>query len=243
MLGIICRVYHCCTRLALAGILLSHLHSTLKTDMNERIDFEIPTMLEPLLYRPPDDNRPVVVMTCGIAGSGKSTLAKAIVQKHSNFTRLSTDEIIFERHGLYGIDYPADEKLYAQYQAEQDEIFLATFQRLLMEGKDVVLDKAFYAKEDRDMYKKMIEEAGARWVLVYLRTDIKEELWSRICERSKKAKEANNALTISRDTFEMYWAGFEVPEGEEEVCVLSCTEVTTESKIPVLITEQSSNAC
>lgn len=188
--------------------------------MTELINSSIPARLEPLLHRTTEDERPVIVMTCGIAGSGKTTLAKAIVQKYPHFTRLSGDEIIFEKHGLYDIGYPADEKLHAQYQAEQDEVYMTTFQKLLAESHDVVLDRSFYAKEDRDAFKDIIEKAGVRWVLVYLKSKDKDQLWQRICARSKMTKEANNALDITRATFDRYWAGFEEPEGEGELAIL-----------------------
>ncbi|KAK8055653.1 hypothetical protein PG993_000880 [Apiospora rasikravindrae] len=77
-----------------------------------------------------------------------------------HFTRLSGDEIIHERHGLYGVDYPADDALYQQYQEENDAIILQRFHSLLEEGQDIVLDRSFYAKEDRDEFKRIVEEHG-----------------------------------------------------------------------------------
>jgi hypothetical protein len=54
-------------------------------------------------------------------------------------------------------------------------------------------------------------------VLVYFKVGDKEALWQRIQDRSAQAKTANSAFHISRDTFEMYWSGFEEPRGEGEV--------------------------
>jgi len=176
----------------------------------------------PLLKRCDDDGHPVVLMTCGIAGSGKSTLAKTVVSELPHFTRLSIDEIIFKKHGLYGKDYPADEKLYQQYLEEADKIYSDTCRHLLREGKDLVLDRSFYAKEDRSEFKKIVEDAGGRSLLVYLKAFDKEELWKRICKRSAQEKEANSAYDISRDVFEKYWYGFEEPLGEGEVVVDVC---------------------
>ena len=156
-------------------------------------------------------------MLCGIAGSGKSTLAKAVVEELRQFTRLSIDEILFEKHGLFGVDYPADHNLYEQYQDEADQIYLEHFHRFLQADKDLVLDRSFYAKQDRDEFKKVIEDEGGRWVLVYLKADEKDFLWRRICERSAKDRDANSALDISRELLESYWTGFEEPKGEGEV--------------------------
>jgi predicted kinase len=99
---------------------------------------------------------------------------------------------------------------------------MSTFRSLLLDKRDVILERAFYAKEDRDMYRKMAEEAGARVVLVFLKADGekgKEVLWERIRTRSKEVKTADTAYDITRETFEMYWAGFENPEGEGEIVV------------------------
>lgn len=157
-------------------------------------------------------------------GSGKTTLAKTLLTLHPTFTRLSIDEIIFTNHGLYGIDYPASPSLYDIYQAEADEIYLETFKRLLEARRDIILERSFYAKSDRDEFRGMIESAGERCILVYLRVveGDKERLWERICERGRKEKDANSAFEISRERFERYWSGFEGPDGEGEMVVDVC---------------------
>ncbi|KAH7068054.1 ATP/GTP-binding protein [Paraphoma chrysanthemicola] len=204
------------------------------------MDFTVRNVLGPHLQRNAPDNHPVVVMTCGIAGeligledvswrlakkmkgSGKTTLAKAIEAAYPNFHRISGDEIIHQRHGIYGIDYEASPSLYAEYQDEQDEIYMSTFRALLDEKKDIILERSFYAKEDRDEYRGIAEKAGARVVLVFLKAEGesgKECLWTRIRQRSKGIKTADSALDISRETFDYYWNGFENPDGEGEVVV------------------------
>ncbi|KAI9155109.1 hypothetical protein HJFPF1_07677 [Paramyrothecium foliicola] len=173
-----------------------------------------------MLQRTEHDPRPVVLMTCGMAGSGKSTLSKAVINRFPQFTRLSNDEIVFQRHGLYGVDYPADMTLYQQYLTEADRINVDTVTHLIKAGKDVIWDGSFYAKGDRDEFSKMIARLGGRRVLVVFRLE-KELLWQRITERAQQPKNANNALHISRELFESYWDGFEWPDPEkEEVVVL-----------------------
>ncbi|KAK5938122.1 hypothetical protein PMZ80_009711 [Knufia obscura] len=193
--------------------------TSVRTTVAAQAPQDILDTIVPLLKRSPNDDRPVILMTCGLAGSGKTTLVKAVIGVLPQFTRLSIDEIIFEEHGLYGVDYPADDKLYEQYNEEADAIYLDTFRRLLEEKKDVVLERSFYAKEDRDEFKKMVEDGGGRLVLVYLKAVDKEVLWDRICSRSAKGKEANSSLDISREILDRYWAGFEAPDGEGEVVV------------------------
>jgi len=160
-------------------------------------------------------------MTCRIAGSGKSTLAKAVINELPYSTRLTIDEIVYEKHGLYGVDYPTSDSLYQQYQKEADKIFIDLFRKSLKENKDIVLDRSFYSKGGAEGVHALVEDGGGKWVLVYLKARSKEELWDRICERSAKGKDANSAMDISRSTFETYWRAFEEPQGEGEVGIRS----------------------
>lgn len=194
----------------------------------------------PHLHRTEQDPRPVVVMTCGIAGTpspsqsshahgltppgaGKSTLSKAIVASLSAFTRLSVDTINREVHGLYKIDYPAE-----QYDDNLDKsqgVVKERLHGLLVSGQDVVLDLSFYNREYRDEYKELIERDGGRWVLVFLEAE-RELLWRRIGERRARRdalsvgeRDGDSAFDIDEDVFDMYWSCFERPQGEGEVVV------------------------
>ncbi|KFA54048.1 hypothetical protein S40293_09841 [Stachybotrys chartarum IBT 40293] len=134
------------------------------------------------------------------------------------FTRLSIDEIVFEKYGLYGVDYPADQRVYDEYTEEADGLYMDSMIRLLKEGKDIIVDRAFYARSDRENVVKMINSLGGRRVFVFLKVE-KELLWQRITSRSQQEKGANNALDISRELFDSYWDGFEWPCGEDEIVV------------------------
>lgn len=153
------------------------------------------------------------------SGAGKTTLVKSILKQCPQFNRISIDDIIHKAHGIYGIDYPASLSLYEQYNNEADVVYLYRFHKLLEEGKDIAFERSCYAKEDRDQWRKIAEDGGGRVVLVFLRAKDKEVLWQRICNRSAGKKTADSALDISRETFEMYWNGFENPEGEDEIVV------------------------
>jgi predicted kinase len=152
-----------------------------------------------------------------ILGAGKSTLSYHLLTTQSNFTRLSVDALIHSAHGLYNIDHPA--YLYAQYQTEASASLRTQLLSLLYSReKDVILDRSFYAKEDRDEFKELIEENGGRWVLVYLDAS-KEVLWRRILERKKREMDADWAFEVTEEVFERYWSGFERPLGEGEIVV------------------------
>ncbi|KAK0721060.1 AAA domain-containing protein, partial [Lasiosphaeris hirsuta] len=171
------------------------------------------------LSRTPDDPRPVVVMTCGIAGSGKSTFSKAIVaQQHPTYERLSVDAMIHAKHGIYGVDYP--ENMYSEYLEEASDQYERRLIELLDSGeKNIAFDRSLYSKADRDYFKALIERKGARWILVFFRPSSKEVIWDRIQRRRETEINADSALVITRDIFDGYWEGFENPEGEGEVVV------------------------
>ncbi|SCN71881.1 related to ATP/GTP-binding protein [Fusarium fujikuroi] len=187
---------------------------------------DIPDQLWPHLFRARQDSCPIVVMTCGIAGAGKSTLAKAIVTKFPHFKRLSNDQIIYESHGLYRIDYP--EEQYETYQEEASQKLIAELERILQEkSNDVVLDISFYDKEYRDEYKDIVERNGGRWVLVYLDAG-RDLLWNRIQRRRAERdsldakhpkRNGDSAFDINDETFAMYLDGFEPPRGEGEIVI------------------------
>ncbi|KAI0102507.1 ATP/GTP-binding protein [Nemania sp. FL0031] len=174
--------------------------------------------LLPHILRSQADPRPVVVMTCGIAGAGKSTLSKALVAMLPNFQRLSLDRIVAEKHGLFSIDYkPA---LYEEYLDEAEKECYWRLGHIIKDGqKDVVFDRANWNKENRDEAKELIEVAGGRWVLVYLKAPSKAALWQRICQRREGGLNADCAYDITKEVLDMYWSGFEEPAGEGEIVV------------------------
>ena len=133
-----------------------------------------------------------------------------------SFTRVSIDNILADRHGIYNVDYPASE--YAARLEEARQVFSGEIDALLEQKKNVVLDSAFYAKKQRDEYKAMVERASGRLVLVYLKAE-REVLWKRICERRRKEVNADSAREISSALLDQFVRGFEVPEDEGEIVI------------------------
>ncbi|KAK0629463.1 hypothetical protein B0T17DRAFT_186726 [Bombardia bombarda] len=191
------------------NVLLSHLKSA-KMDLLNKLNLP--------LTRTRTDERPVVVMTCGIAGSGKSTLSKALISQHPTYERLSIDNTIYSKHGLYGIDYPV-EKI-TEYQEEAAFECEKQLRELLDKGeRNVVLDTSLYSKEDRDFFRGLVEEKGGRWILVFFRPASKDIIWNRIERRREQGVNADSALDITPELLDQYWEGFENPVGEGEVVV------------------------
>ncbi|KAM3563391.1 hypothetical protein MY1884_001304 [Beauveria asiatica] len=188
-------------------------------------------VIRPRLSRTTSDQRPVVLMTCAIAGAGKSTLAKTVTARLPNFVRFSADQIVRDRHGLYGIDFARDR--YAGYLDDAQAQIKTSLAALIRSGgggtRDAVVDLSFYSKAYRDEYKEVVEGAGGRWVLVFLDAAAdKELLWRRIQGRraardsipvESGARDGDSAYDVERETFDMYWKGFERPMGEGEIRV------------------------
>jgi predicted kinase len=157
------------------------------------------------------DERPVVVLTCGIAGSGKTAYAQRLEQE--GYVRLSVDEEIWRRFGRYAVDYPANRYPVLQRQAE--DALRQSLVQLVGEGRNVVVDLSLWRRSLRDEYKALVERAGGRWRLVYLRASL-ELLRQRLAARNDR-QDANAAFPITDEVLQRYLAGFEEPrdEGEE----------------------------
>ena len=156
---------------------------------------------------------PEVYLLVGLTGAGKTTYSKRVLEP-AGVVRLSVDELIYQEHGRYGIDYPAStyRELYAPA--------LETVQELLVEeldmGRDVALDLGIWSRADRDEWKSLIEAAGARWHLLYFPVS-EAELRHRLAERNRL--DGPNALRVDESDLDDFYARFEEPtdEGEEVI--------------------------
>ena len=160
---------------------------------------------------------PKIVMLCGLAGSGKSTVSKNIARDFG-YTRLSIDQILAETYGLYGVDYPAED--YERISELAMRKLEERFRDCLDAKQDVVLDRSFWSVDDRKACYQLLEEKNIKsYCLVYLRAG-KETLWKRIETRRKEILGPDNARQISRDLFEQFWNGFNVPEEGENAIII-----------------------
>jgi predicted kinase len=159
--------------------------------------------------------QPEVVLMCGIAGSGKTTYAKDLEAK--GYVRLSVDEEIWHRFGRYGVDYEADE--YERHTEVAREAVRERLLSLLAEGRDVVVDSSFWRRSRRQEFKQLVEQAGGRWRLVYLRAD-PALLRVRLRERVERF-DANAAFPITEELLARYLESFEPPSGEGEELIVA----------------------
>ena len=149
----------------------------------------------------------------GLTGAGKTTYSKRVLEP-AGVVRLSVDELIYQQHGRYGIDYPAS--VYFELYAPALETVRGQLFEELRKGHDVALDLGIWSRADRDEWKSLIEAAGARWRLLYFPVSL-AELRQRLAERNRL--DGPDALRVEESDLEDFYARFEEPtdEGEEVI--------------------------
>ncbi|MFJ2771744.1 AAA family ATPase [Streptomyces sp. NPDC087300] len=155
---------------------------------------------------------PLAVLLAGITGSGKTTVAQALADH--GYVRLSVDEEVHRLHGRYGVDYP--EHTYFERERPVVEAVRGRFEKELESGNDVVLDHGLWRREERGTWKQAAQEAGGHPVLVYLPAD-RDELLRRLAERNQR--EDANALAVTPEALDDFFARFDPPADDEEVIV------------------------
>lgn len=169
--------------------------------------------LDDLINRERDPFNPIVVMMCGVAGSGKTTFAQQL--EKAGFVRLSIDEEIWSTNGRFGIDYPIEK--YEKYKEDAERKLRNQLVRLIQDKQRVVVDFSFWQQSKRNQYKRLIEETGGKWKLIYLKVDPKD-LRERLKVRSQRF-DANAAFTITEEILTSFLNGFEVPTDEGEIVI------------------------
>lgn len=162
----------------------------------------------------PVPRQPEVVMMCGVAGAGKTTYALNL--ETQGYVRLSVDEEIWRRFGRHGVDYEPEQ--YEQHSEVARKAVRERLLSLLADGRDVVVDSSFWQRSQRDEYKRLIEQAGGRWRLLYLRADPKL-LRHRLDARAERC-DASAAFPITVERLDHYLRVFEPPSGEGEQVIV-----------------------
>lgn len=151
--------------------------------------------------------KPTVYVLCGFIGAGKTTFAREL-EARTGAVRITKDEWLIR---LIGNDPTIDG--YADFdhrivQLSQDVAF-----QLVAKGIDVILDEGFWAKDERALLRRRIEQAGANEVLYYLDTPI-ETIRERVARRS--ADPPKDSFRISAELLEFYLPYWQPPDDDED---------------------------
>ncbi|MFF2013714.1 AAA family ATPase [Streptomyces sp. NPDC058195] len=155
---------------------------------------------------------PVAVLLAGLTGSGKTTVAQALAAH--GYIRLSVDEEVHRLHGRYGVDYP--EHTYFERERPVVAAIRERFTKEIAAGNDVVLDHGLWRRDEREAWRQAAREAGGLPLVVYLPVD-RKELLTRLAVRNER--EDANALTVTPEALDDFFARFDVPADDEEAIV------------------------
>ena len=162
-------------------------------------------------YNAPMKAKPTVYLLCGFIGAGKTTFARRL-EERTGAVRITKDEWLIR---LIGNDPTVDG--YEDYDSKICGLSRDVAFQLVEKGIDVIIDEGFWAKEQRALLRRRIEEIGAEEVLYYLDTPI-ETIRERVARRS--ANPTKDSFRISRamlDNYLTYWQ----PPSEDEGYVLA----------------------
>ncbi|MEU3904092.1 ATP-binding protein [Streptomyces goshikiensis] len=146
----------------------------------------------------------------GLTGAGKTTYAQKVLEPRGA-VRLSVDEMVFQQHGRYGIDYP--ESGYFEREAPGAAVLHQQLAELVAAGRDVVWDHGLWARQQREAMKDVVQAAGGRWRLLYFPVG-RDELLRRLTERNERGDA--NALMVTEQALDDFIARFDESQGEGE---------------------------
>lgn len=156
--------------------------------------------------------RQMVYMLCGLPGSGKTTYAQRFVGE--GLIKLSPDEEVYKRYGRAGVDYPQQEYVerYKKILAELEQ----KIPELLGQKKSFVLDYGYWRRAHREKHKKLIENHGAQWKLIYFKAEV-----TLLAERIEKRNNQSdaNAFPITKEMLHNFMQRFEEPRNEGELII------------------------
>lgn len=153
-----------------------------------------------------------VVMTCGVSGSGKTALALRLAD--AGFVRVSTDCLIWDRHGASFPSLPEQQRR-SIFMATADEVDAAV-EHLLVEGKRVVVDATFCKRHRRDIMRRLCARFGVEPLLVYLSAD-RDTLRERLSQRRGTGPDDQRVTPAELDS---YLAHFQPPLPDEHPLLL-----------------------
>lgn len=91
-------------------------------------------------------NKPTIYLMCGFLGFGKTTIAKKL-ERELPAVRFTHDEIMLQRYGRNPDNFEEKYK-------EVDKFIRNEAEKVIKQGKNVILDYGFWTREQRNLYYK-----------------------------------------------------------------------------------------
>jgi len=137
--------------------------------------------------------QPRLLITHGLPGSGKSTFAQAALERLGAI-RLRSD---VERKRLFGLsaleNSRTDQNIYSADATQRTYAhLLATARALLSAGYTVIVDAAFLKQNERELFRKLAEDARAPFAIASMQADA-TTLRARIRQRQALSNDASEA--------------------------------------------------
>lgn len=156
------------------------------------------------------EKKPKVFMICGISCSGKTHFSKLLELR--GIPRLSMDEELWPDYFVLS-DFISDEHRDFLYEEAKKRI-KSRISNFIAEGRSLSVDMPFCKRQQRNEFRAHIESCGGEPVLIWIKAELLV-LKRRLAER--KGKNGPNNLPVSEEEIEMFWRGFEKPDGENAV--------------------------
>lgn len=154
--------------------------------------------------------KPILIATLGFPGSGKTYFSERLA-KRKNFLHLNSDKV---RLTLFkDPQYTVGEHLLLA------KIMDLMAEEVLKASRSVIYDVNFNKRAHRLRLQKLAKRAGAKYVLVWLKTDIKKAE-SRILKRVKRKTKTNLYRPINLDILHKMRKELEEPVKDERYILI-----------------------
>lgn len=146
---------------------------------------------------------PSLVLLCGPAGSGKSAHARRY--EEAGYVRLSIDELAWAAG--FRQPHPLPDDVARRLEAE----LRSRLERLLDDGRDVVVDGSLWSRAARDAYRAIGAARGVVGEVVHV-TVPRDVALARVAARRGTGP---HDVRLAPDVAAAYYDGFEVPTPDE----------------------------